>query len=99
MVKKIYFICLILNFITSCSETDIPKKITFDQNGNETKECTVRAADGRGSYLPLGVMSERVCYQKISKKCREVKFKQVHKRKGHFARGKFGNKIMIGLCP
>jgi hypothetical protein len=97
-LRKKIILLLILGFATSCSKEAKPKKVTFDYNGKETKECTIRAGDGRGPYLPLGRMNERECYRKISKKCKDKKFKQVHRREGHFARGKFGSKIMIGLC-
>ena len=83
----------------SCSKEKSFQPSTFDHSGKETKECSVRSADGRGPYISLGRMSERECSQNISRKCADKQFKQVHKRKGHFARGKFGSKITIGLCP
>mgnify|MGYP003995869045 FL=1 len=82
----------------SCSKKKEPIKPTFDQNGKETKECSVRAGNGRGGYQPLGRMNERDCHRIVSQYCKKPKYQQVHRRKGFFARGKFGSVIMIGTC-
>lgn len=82
----------------SCKKT-VKEKPTFDNAGNPTKVCGIRRGDGRGDYESLGRMNERECKREISKLCRKEKYKQVHKTKGHFARGRFGERITIGLCP
>lgn len=89
----------ILCFSISCKKEAKIEKPIYDRYGNITKECSVRVGDGNGPYEPLGRMSSRECNKVISKYCTKTKYKQIHRHKGHFARGKFGKKIMIGLCP
>ena len=85
-------------FVLSCSK-EAPRIPTYNKHGIQTKECSIRDAKGRGPYEPLGLMIEEKCFQRISKLCSQIKFKQIHRTKGHFARGKFGKRIKIGLCP
>ena len=89
---------LVLIFI-ACSKDVKEQEVTYDQYGNQTHECSIRDAKGYGPYEPLGRVSDRECKSLISKLCNKKKYKQVHKHKGHFARGKFKDKIMIGTCP
>lgn len=97
-MKLTWVLLLLINVFSSCKGDVKPRVPTFDSYGNETMPCSVRDAKGHGPYVELGVFSKRVCRSKISLKCREVKYKQKHKRKGYFARGKFGDKILIGTC-
>jgi hypothetical protein len=92
-------ICIILLIFTSIRCTKSPKDIaTFDRYGKPTKDCKVRDAKGHSPYELLGRMNAQKCIRQISSACSQLKYKQIHKTKGYFARGKFGQKIMIGRC-
>ncbi|OUR99581.1 hypothetical protein A9Q84_00745 [Halobacteriovorax marinus] len=85
--------------LIGCSKKKVQENATFDRRGKPTKLCSIRAGDGRGPYKPLGRLNERECKKSISKLCNEELYKQIHRTKGHFARGKYGERIMIGTCP
>ncbi len=93
------FIILVSVFLLSCSKSKQAPVVQFDSSGRELKECSIRNGDGRGPYNLIGIMNEKDCKKKISALCLEDRYKQIHKTKGHFARGKFGDRITIGTCP
>ena len=100
--SQVTFLSFLLSFLLILApgcKKDEPKKKTFNRRGKETKQCGIRRGDGRGPYEPLGVVTSKACLKLISGYCNEDKFKQVHRSGGHFARGKFGDRIMIGSCP
>jgi len=98
---KLLRVILVLTIfsLVGCTKSIVQDKPTFDSLGKPTKICGIRAGDGRGPYEPLGRLSEDKCKREISKLCKKAKYKQIHRTKGHFARGKFGERIMIGTCP
>ncbi|WP_127715919.1 hypothetical protein [Halobacteriovorax sp. HLS] len=97
MLKNLIIFNTLL-LLSSCSK-EAPKEIEYDSSGRIIEECSIRNADGRGPYHSIGRTHEIECIRKISKLCNESRYKQVHKTKGHFARGKFGTRITIGTCP
>jgi hypothetical protein len=99
MITKLInlFILVSLTFSSSCSKEKVIA--VYDSQGIEIRDCGIRAADGRGPYELIGKYHLKRCQKEVAKLCNKKKFKQVHKTKGHFARGKFGEKIVIGTCP
>ena len=94
---KLIAVCIFI--LISCSKENSKVHKTYNLYGIETKECRIRNADGSGPYELIGKYTEEDCKKQISEKCNLSKYKQVHRNKGHFARGKFGETIMIGTCP
>lgn len=97
---RISIVLVFFNLLfSSCNKEEKPQRPTFDRYGVETKDCSIRQADGMGPYEPLGRYTSHKCFLEISKLCNKKKYKQIHRTKGHFARGKFGKRIKIGICP
>jgi hypothetical protein len=97
-MKPVVFVSILIILI-GCNDDKVSnEKPTYDSAGQETKECRVRAADGSGPYNYLGRFTVRKCERAISDVCKKTKYKQRHKDGGYFARGKFGYKILIGVC-
>jgi len=90
---------VIISLLFSSCKKDPGEAVSYDSDGKELKECGVRAADGRGPYDLIGKMNKEDCDYNVSLKCKELKYRQIHRIKGHFARGKFGERIVIGTCP
>ena len=91
-------ILLVFLLIGCNKKKEAPYVVTFDRYGDEINRCSIRDAKGHGPYIPLGEMTKIKCEQLISEYCNQNKYKQIHKTKGYFARGKFGEKITIGTC-
>ena len=94
---KIFLYVLIFSY--ACSKKEESIEVSYDHNGKMVLLCSVRDAEGRGPYEPIKRVNEAQCERLISQKCRKKKYKQIHRNGGHFARGKFGKKILIGTCP